>query len=177
MNGGDAELFLNTDNLASHSSPQVGIKIGQWFIKQKQIGFADDSSSQRDTLPLSARELTRFVLQLFTQAKHPGRLFNTVGYLGLADTGHFQREGQILCHRHMRIEGIVLKNHSYIAIARAQMVHPPRTNIYLAAVRFFQPGDKTQTGRLAASGRSQKHQQFTVAHLQGDILQHFGRSK
>jgi len=44
--------------------------------------------------------------------------------VGRTQTPEFQVEANILCHRHVRIESIVLENHGDIAIDRLEVIDP-----------------------------------------------------
>jgi hypothetical protein len=70
----------------------------------------------------------------------------------------------------MRIEGIVLKYESDIAVARRRGVDSLAADVDAAARGAFQPGDDAQQRGLAASRRSEQNTELAVGDIEGNLI-------
>ena len=57
VNKGRIQLLMQLDDLGAHLGAQLGIQIGQRLIEQEYRRVAHHRTSERDTLPLTARKL------------------------------------------------------------------------------------------------------------------------
>jgi hypothetical protein len=55
IDGGDTRLLLDAANLGPHGHPQLGVQIGQRFVKEQHPGLEDQRPGQRHALLLAAR--------------------------------------------------------------------------------------------------------------------------
>ena len=55
----DPCFLLDPANLCTHRDTQLGIQVGQRFVKQQDTGFQDQCSCQSNTLLLAAGQLVR----------------------------------------------------------------------------------------------------------------------
>src|SRR5438552_1015213 len=90
------------------------------------------------------------------------------------DRGRFpffdrQPESDVVKHRHVAEERIVLENESNIALLDFDIVDPLAANKNVPGARRFQPGNQPQDGGLAAAAGTQQRQQFSFADGKTDI--------
>jgi hypothetical protein len=83
---------------------------------------------------------------------------------------HAQPEGDIVVHLHVRENGVALKDHRDLAVARRQVGDIPPADADGAFVGHAQSGNGTQQGRLAAAAGPQQHQKLLVFHGNTDIV-------
>jgi hypothetical protein len=57
VEAGDAEAALQAADLATHLDAELGIEVGEGFVKQEESRFADNGAAHGDALALTAREL------------------------------------------------------------------------------------------------------------------------
>jgi hypothetical protein len=70
----------------------------------------------------------------------------------------------------VRIQRVVLEHHRDVALHRRQAVDQLRTDANLAGGDLLEPGDHPQGGGLAATGRTNQHQEFVIADLEVEVL-------
>jgi hypothetical protein len=81
-----------------------------------------------------------------------------------------EREGQILAHRHVRIERIALKDHRHVAIACIDLVRALAVDANLAAARRVEPDDEVQERRLPAARRAHEDEELAVANREARFV-------
>src|SRR5690606_32042914 len=96
-----------------HIFAQRFIQSPQRFVHKNDFWPVDKTTRQSHTLLLPARKLARETMtKLFQLYLRQGLRYLTTDFL-LADAAHFQRKGDIFGNRHMREQGIVLKDHAH----------------------------------------------------------------
>ena len=99
-----------------------------------------------------------------------GGLLDLLFHLVLRHLPKLQRELQILSDGHVRIQGIVLKDHGDIPVLGGHVVDQLVVDVELAPGDVLQSGDHPQRGRLAAARRTDKDNELSVADLQVEIV-------
>jgi hypothetical protein len=128
----------------AHLGAQCGVEIGKRFVKQEDIGFANDRPADRHALPLAAGKGARLAAEQRLEFQDAGRLADAPLDFGALHARHLQREADVLGHRHMRVERIGLEHHGDPAFGRIHMRDVCAADQNLAAGGRFQPGDDAQ---------------------------------
>ncbi|MCY1177578.1 hypothetical protein D9M73_178920 [compost metagenome] len=97
----------------------------------------------------------------------PARLFG--GHLL-----HAQAEGDVLLHGHVGEQRVALEHHADAALLRRQRHQVLPVQQDLPAVHFGQAGDAAQQGGLAAAGRAQQGDEFTLADFAVNVAEDRG---
>jgi hypothetical protein len=79
-----------------------------------------------------------------------------------------QAERHVVRDRHVRVERIVLEHHGDVAVLRRHIVDDMVIDGDLAVGDVLQPCDHAQRGRLAATGRSDQHDELVILDLEVD---------
>ena len=79
---------------------------------------------------------------------------------------HLQAKRQVLPHRHVRVEGVVLKHHGDVAFARLKLIHPTLANANLARADLLEPRKHAERRALAAARRSDQDDELAVGDLE-----------
>ncbi len=79
---------------------------------------------------------------------------------------HLQREGDVLAHRHMRIERIGLEHHGKTALGGRNLGGIAAIDLDHAGGDVFKACDQAQECGLAAAGRADEDDEFPVFDLQ-----------
>jgi hypothetical protein len=84
----------------------------------------------------------------------------------LGSCRQLQAEGQVVVHRHVRVQRVVLEHHGDAALLGRQVVDHAVADAQLAAGDGFQPGDHAQQRALGAARGPDEDHELAVAHLQ-----------
>ena len=152
-------------DLAAHGDAQLGIEVAERLVEQEDLRIADDGAAHRDALALAARQLARIAVHQRRQRQDLG----SAAHLGvgrrLVRLRQHQREGEVLAHRHVRIERVVLEHHGDVAFLRRHVVDALGADTDLAAADLFQAGDHAQERRLAAARRANERRYLTARKI------------
>ena len=130
---GRAEPPLELENLRARLDTQRGVEVRERLVHKEGGRFAHDCAAESDPLALSAGELPRLALEEAVEPEHFCRLLDTTFDLWFRHLLGSQAEGEIAIDGHMRIEGVRLEHHRYVAVARRDVVHDRVTNEDAAA--------------------------------------------
>ena len=170
VNGGGAQPILQPRDLRTHRHPQLGVQIRQRLVHQKRLGVADDGAAHGDPLALTAGQLSRLAVQKVGQVKDFRGLLDLAGDLGLLHLRQGEREGDVLPHGHVRIEGIGLEHHRDVTILGRLVVDPLAADAQLARRDLLQAGNHVQRRGLSTAGRSDQDDELAVGDRDGEIF-------
>jgi hypothetical protein len=108
--------------LGSGFNSQLGIQVGEWLVKQEDVRFSHDCTSNRHPLALAAGQLPGFSLEKWFYTEQPGGFFDTPVDVLYRHLGHFEAKGHIIEDGHVGVEGIVLEDHGDIAVLWSYVV-------------------------------------------------------
>ena len=121
-----AELVVQLADLQPHRAAQRGIEVGQRLVEQEGGRLAHDGAADGDALALAAGELAGPAVEIVGEVEDAGRL----GHLPVDDrlvlARHLQREGDVVAHRHVRVERVGLEHHGELALGRRLAGHVAR---------------------------------------------------
>ena len=137
---------------------------------RKAAGFTHDGASHGNTLTLATGQLPRPAVEKVANFENTRGFLHTPVDLILRHAPVLQTIGQVVVDRHVRIERVVLEHHGDIAIGRIDIVDEPVADLDFARGDVFQAGDHPQQGRLAAAGRTDKHDELAVGDIDGDAF-------
>jgi hypothetical protein len=80
-----------------------------------------------------------------------------------------QPEREVVEHRHLRIQRVVLEDHRDVALARRHTVHQRIADEHRARRHRLEPGEHPQRRRLAGAGRPHEHHELRVGDLQRQL--------
>ena len=84
---------------------------------------------------------------------------------------HPQAEGDVLEHRHVAEQRVVLEHEADMALAGAARQRILAVERHLAGIGPVEARDDPQQRGLAGAGRAEQRQQFAVADLQIDVVE------
>ena len=88
-------------------------------------GLAHDGPPHRHPLALAARELAGLAVEPLLQLRACGPPRAPAGRSRPWAAGQLQREADVLRHRHVRVQRVVLEHHGDVAVLRRQVVDDP----------------------------------------------------
>ena len=168
---GGAELLLDALQLEAKVGAQLGVERGERLVHQVDRRLAHQGATDGDALHLAARQPGRRIGQLGVDAQQLGNGANPPLDLVLrqAAGGRAQRERQVVEHREVGIERVLLKDEGDVAGRRRCRGHVMAGDGDSAGIGPLEPGDQPQGGGLAGPGRAEQHDELAVADRQAEI--------
>ncbi len=130
-----------------------------------------DRASEGNSLLLSAANFGRKAVGDIWQLDEIEQFFNAGIACRAGIASFLQAEADVLSDRHMRKQGVILKDHPYSALLRRERGHILPVYVKTTGRGIDQPGDDLKQGGLPATGRSEKGQKLTVQNSKVGWLQ------
>ena len=167
---GDAELLLELADLRPHLHADLGVEIGERLVEQQHLRIQHERTRQRHALLLPARQLAGITIaqpgetHLLQHRSHPP------GPVGRGDLAQLQAVRDVLGHRHVRPQRIVLEHHADAALVRRHVVDHAIAETDLARVRRVETGQEPQQRGLAAARRTEEGEHLALLDRQADVV-------
>ena len=97
--------------IATQFRAGAGVHRREWLVQQEKTGIGSQRTGERDALRLASREHCR-PLVLAGREVHALKPLHRGGARGAPDAARAQPEGDVLEHREVRKEKVVLKDHA-----------------------------------------------------------------
>ena len=137
--------------LAAHMGAQLGVEMGDRLVEEEQLGLAHDGAADGDALLLAAGELGRPAVEQGTDLEQLGGALHLLADRRRVELAQAQRVGDVLEHRLVRIESVVLEHHRDVAVARRKIVDPGLAEADVTGADVLEPGQHAQRRGLAAA--------------------------
>ena len=166
MAGPVVELAQPAAQLAAH----LGVERAERLVEQQHPRLDGQRAGQRHALALAAGELGGMALaeavelhELEQVARRGGR---SRGRRPLAARPHAQAEGDVLGHRHVAEQGVVLEDEADAALAHRHARGVLVAEQDAAGARHLEAGDEAQERRLARARRAEQRQELAGGDLE-----------
>ena len=140
------------------------------LVHQQHARLVCERTRERDALLLAAGELGRIALGERMHAgerEHLGHARVDALVTGLP---LLQSERDVLAHRHVGKERVILEHHADVARARRQVVDRLAADTHSARRRLNETGDHAQRRRLAATRRAEQDDELALCDVEIDVL-------
>jgi len=168
---GGPELAVEFEELGPHLRPQLGVEVRERLVEEEHLRLAHDGPPQRRPLALAARQLRRASLQQLAEPEAVGRLGDAPQDLAPGHAPHLERERDVLAHREVRIQRVVLEHHGDVAGGGGVVGDHAIADEDLPGRRLLESGDAPQCRRLAASRRAEHHQELPIGDRERDVAE------
>ena len=166
VDGAGSELLVEVHNAVAHFATQAGVEVGERLIHQEQARIAHNRPRHRHPLPLAAGELRRFAIEQGIQLQHLRDFIHPRLPAGLLLFAHLHAEGDVVAHRQVRKQRIVLEDHREVALSGRHFGDVLIVQPDLPLADRLQPGEQAQQGAFTAAGRAHQHHEFPFANIQ-----------
>ena len=172
---GETHGIVQIAQPAAQILADLGVERAERLVQQQDARLHRQRAGQRHALPLPAGELRRIAfaqgpeLHQIEQLLHPPRDLR-LGRAGAA-LAHGQPEADIVGHRHVAEQRILLEHEADAAIRDRLVGNIHAVECDRAAVGEFQPGDDPQQGRLSRARRPQQSEEFPRPRLKIDVAE------
>ena len=170
VDGGDAEALVQPRQLGAHRHAQLRVEVRQRLVHQEGLRLAHHRAAHRDALALAAGERAGLAVEQRLEAERLRDLVDALLAHGLRHLAQLQAEAEVVAHRHVRVERVVLEHHRDVALARLHVGDVGVADRDRAVGDLLEAGDHPQQRRLAAAGRADQHHELAVRDLERDLV-------
>ena len=167
---GDPQPLLEGAELIPHALAELGVQVGQGFVKQQHGRLDDYGAGQRHTLLLAAGELVGEPLLHALELHQLHYVIGATDDLILRDLGHTQTVGDVLPDVQVGEQGVGLEHHGDAPLVGGDLGYVPVSDEHVAAGGILKTGDHPQGGGLAAAGGAQQRHHLAVLDLKVDMV-------
>ena len=164
-------------DLDAHLHAQLGVEVRERLVEEEDPRLAHDGAADGDALALAAGKLAGLAVEQLVDLQDLGGLRDAPLDLGLRRPQRLQAEGEVLAHRHVRVERVGLEHHREAALGRRDLVHRLAVDEDLAAGDLLEPGDHPQQRRLAAARRADEDDELAVLDVKVDAVDDLDRAE
>ena len=154
INNGHTQLFVNMLDLVLHLLTKVFVQSAEWFVHQDKIRIKYQSTGNRHALLLPTGELGRSSVSKLIELHHRQSTFDTRFTFAAVHASNFKRKREILRHRHVGKQSVVLKHHADATFVWWHVVDWLTIEIDFAVSGGFKTREHHQTGGLAGTRRA-----------------------
>ncbi len=108
---GRVEPLVQFGQLDTHLHPQLGVEVGEGFVKEEDLGFAHNRPSDGHTLSLPSGKLLGLALKVVLNLEDVGGFAHPAVDLRLGHLGKPQPKGHVLIDVHVGIKRVGLEDH------------------------------------------------------------------
>jgi hypothetical protein len=121
---------------------------------------------ERDALRLPARELAGPPVHQRADVEQRRGGLDAARDLGLGQLAAPESERQVVEHRHLRVQRVVLEHHRDVPLARRDPVHDPVADQHLAGRHRLETRQHPQRRGLARARRPDEHHELAVTDVE-----------
>jgi hypothetical protein len=143
--------------------------VAERLVEEDDARVAHERAADRDPLLRSARQPAHILVGDFRELQQRHDLRDALRRLGAGDAANPQRKGDVLAHRHPRVEGVILEHHRNIAGAGRELRDRLVVEINLPFGQVLDAGKHLERRALAAAGRAEERQHLALRARQVEI--------
>ncbi len=155
--------------LEAHLHAQFRVEVGQRLVEQENLGLAHQRAADRDPLTLATRKLGRTTIEIGLELQDAGDLERALVLHLSRLPGDGEREGDVLPHRHVRVERVGLEHHGDAPLRRRHIGDIRIVDEALAGGDILESGDHPKQRRLAAAGRAEQRGERALLDREAQI--------
>ena len=170
--GGDTEGALDGAHRAPQIDADAGVQRAERLVQQQDLGPVRQGARQGDALLLAAREFQREAPAQPGQTHHLEELVAPAPPRAPRHPADLQRELDVLRHRHVAEQRVVLEHHADAPRLRRLLGHIAPVKQDAPAFDVGEPRDQAQQSALAAAAGAEQDEELPVRHLEGHVVHH-----
>src|ERR687897_2391326 len=160
------DSVVQLGDLRPHLHPELGVEVGERLVHKERLRLAHYRPPQSHPLPLATGERLGLPVEETLDGEYPCGLVHPARDLRLIHLAELEGEAHVLPHVHVRVEGVILEDHGYVALARRKVVDDLISYKDFAVSYVLEAGDHTQGRGLAATGGSDEDYELPVRDIQ-----------
>jgi hypothetical protein len=163
------QLVVEPAQPAAELLADAGVERAEGLVEEEEAGLGGEGARERHALALAAGELVGVALAEAVELDEREELGHPRRDLGPRAAADAQGEADVLGHRHVAEEGVVLEHHAHVPLAGGDRRDVLAAVPHLAGVGRLEPGDDAEEGGLPAAGRAEEGDELTLRDLERDV--------
>src|SRR5262249_8435103 len=168
---GDVNLVVQAAEPRAQLLAHLRIERAEGLVEEQDLGLRGKRPGECDALALAARELGRQRALESFELHEPEQLRHARPDLRPGPLADAEAERDVVEHRHVTEERVVLEDEAHVALAHGGVGHVLVLVQHAAGVRRLQPRDDAQQRRLARARRAEQREERAVWHLETDVVE------
>ncbi len=165
-----AELHVQLLDLGAHLHAELGVEVRERLVEEEHVGLAHDGAAEGDALPLSAGEGLGLAVEQVGDFEELRGVVHAADDFLLGELAQLEAKGQVLAHRHVRVQRVVLEYHRDVAVLRRDVVHAALADEDVAPRRVLEARHHAQRGGFAAARWTDEHHELAVEDLEVQVV-------
>ena len=170
VDGRDPEPVVQPRQLGAHVDAELRVQVRERLVHQERLRLAHDRAAHRDALALAAGERAGPALEQLLEPEQACDLDDAALDLGLRRLPHLQPVAEVLRHRHVRVERVVLEHHRDVAVAGREPGDLALADPDVALGHLLEAGDHPQQRRLPAARGADEDHELAAPDRQADVV-------
>ena len=170
VDGRHPEALVELRELGPHRDAQLRVEVRERLVHQERLGVPHDRPPHRDALPLAARERGGLAVEKLAEAEHRSDLVHAAPPLRLRHLPELEPVGEVVPHRHVRVERVVLEDHRDVALLGRLVGDVQVADVDVSHGDVLEAGDHPQQRRLAAAGGADEDDELAEPDVEADAV-------
>ena len=167
----DADASDRFQQLVARALTQCRVEVRQRLVEEKQTRFGSQSTCQRDALLLSTGDLPGTTSAESFEVHQTQHLGHPPLDLRLRPALTFETERDVLRHRHVGEECVVLEHHADAALGRRHAHQVVTVETDRSGIARLEPRQQTQRRRFARPRQPEKRKHLALLYVERQPLQ------
>ncbi len=169
---GDAQLPVQRLQLDLHVLAQLLVERAQRLVHQHELGVEHQRPGQGHALLLPAGELRRVTVRHASHLHHVQRALDLGVAFRARQATHGQRIGDVVRHRHVGEERVVLEHHPEVPLVRRGVGDVAPAQPDFARRGGLEAGQHHQRGGFARARRPQQREELPSFDVEMEVAHH-----
>jgi hypothetical protein len=163
---------MQVPEFGPHLHPQGRIEVRERLVHQEHLWPPHQRPTERDALPLAARERGRPAVEQWREAEQVGNLGHPRAGLLLRLAPHLRAEREVLPHGHVREQRVALEHHRDVARLGRDRIDHGIVDPDAPVCRPLKSRQHSQARRLPAAGGAHQDEELAVRDVEVQVLDH-----
>ncbi len=170
VDGRGLKALVQSFEFGARRDAQLRIEVGERLIEQEHGRVAHDGPADGHALALAAGEGFGLAIEQVVNIEDAGGIADAAFDFGLGKLAQFQAERHVFVDRHVRVQGVVLKDHRYVAVLGGDMVDDALADGDGAAADLLETRNHAQGGALSAAGGTDEDNELSITDVEADAI-------
>ena len=162
-------LLLDALQLGLHLAPDLLVERAERLVQQQDRRRERERPGKRDPLLLAAAQRHHVAVLGAGEADEREQIRHPLPHLRLRPPAHPEAVAHVLLDVHVREHRVALEDHADVAFPRRHSRDVPAVDHHTSGIRRLQPRNHPQHRGLAGAARTEKCEELSSVHIEGEV--------